>query len=147
MGSQAQVVERRRGRVVYFVGSPHAVTSAQVEVLKNMGDRECAAGSVVNVVMGRTTEDEIRQAVVDLAAEQIGCLLMTGGDTALFVCRALGIESIQLEREFAAGVPLGSVEGGPLDGVTVALKSGGFGEVNLMCRLLEEFGVKQEVTV
>jgi uncharacterized protein YgbK (DUF1537 family) len=142
-----QAAERRRGQVVYFVGSPHAVTCGQVECLKNVLSVERANASVVNVAMGRTTEDEIRQAVVGLAAEQIGCVLMTGGDTALFVCRALGVEAIRLEREFAPGVSLGTVEGGTLNGAAVALKSGGFGEANLMCRLLEEFGVKREVTV
>jgi uncharacterized protein YgbK (DUF1537 family) len=147
MSSPAHIAERRRGRVVYFVGSQHAVTSDQVECLKNMATTERMNGLVVNVTMGETTVDEIQQAVAGLAAEQIGCLFMTGGDTGLFVGRALGVESIRLEREFAAGVPLGTVEGGRLDGVAVVLKSGGFGEANLMCRLLEEFGVKQEVTV
>jgi uncharacterized protein YgbK (DUF1537 family) len=145
--SGGQDAERRRGQVVYFVGSPHAVTSAQVERLKNVKNAEYACVSVVSIEMGRTAGDEVRRAIAGVRAEQIGCVLMTGGDTALFVCRALEVESLRLEREFAVGVPLGRVEGGPLDGVTVALKSGGFGDVDLMGRLLEEFGVKHEVTV
>jgi uncharacterized protein YgbK (DUF1537 family) len=146
-GSRPKLMERRRGRVVCFVGSPHTVTSAQVECLKNVKTANRVNGVVVRVVMGRTTEDEVRRAVEDVGVEQISCVLMTGGDTALFVCRALGVEGIRLEREFAPGVPVGTTEGGLLDGGTVALKSGGFGEVNLLCRLLAEFGVKQEVTV
>jgi uncharacterized protein YgbK (DUF1537 family) len=145
-GSRPQIAERRRGQVAFFVGSQHAATGGQVERLRNVATADRASGIVVRVAIG-TTEDEIRRSIGDVAAEQIGCLLMTGGDTALFVCRALGVESIRLEREFAAGVPLGTVEGGPLHGVTVALKSGGFGDANLMCRVLEEFGAKQEVTV
>lgn len=146
-GARPQIAERRRGQVAFFVGSQHAATSGQVECLRNVEAVDHGSGSVVHVVMGRTTEDEIRCAIGDLVAEQIGCLLMTGGDTALFVCRALGVESIRLEREFAAGVPLGTVEGGPLHGVTVALKSGGFGDPNLMVKVLEQFGAKHEVTV
>ncbi|HTV10074.1 MAG TPA: four-carbon acid sugar kinase family protein [Candidatus Aquilonibacter sp.] len=145
--SEPEVMRRRRGRVVYFVGSRHAVTESQVECLKKLESKDGASGIVVRVAMGQTTEEEIRRTVADLMAERVGCLFMTGGDTALFVCRVLGVESIRLEREFAEGVPLGTVEGGAMDGVTVVLKSGGFGEVNLMCRVLEEFGVKQEVTV
>lgn len=143
MSAPVHAERRRRGQVLYFVGSQHAVTSAQVECLRSA---ETGSGTVVNVAMGETTEDEIRRAVAGLTAERIGCLFVTGGDTALFVCRALGVESVRLEREFAQGVPLGRVEGGPMDGVMLALKSGGFGEPNLMCRLLEEFGMKQEVT-
>ena len=63
---------------------------------------------------------------------------MTGGDTAHFVCRTLGIHALLLQREFAPGVPLAIAEGGPFDGVSVVLKSGGFGEPDLLCRLLRD---------
>jgi uncharacterized protein YgbK (DUF1537 family) len=69
---------------------------------------------------------------------------MTGGDTAHFVCRALDIQALHLEREFAPGIPLATAEGGPFDGVSVVLKSGGFGEPDLLCRLLEK--CRPEVT-
>jgi uncharacterized protein YgbK (DUF1537 family) len=94
-------------------------------------------------MLGETTADEIRRAVVAHDPAQTACLFMTGGDTAHFVCRALGIRALLLQREFAPGVPVAIAEGGPFDGVSVALKSGGFGEPDLLCRLLET--CRQEV--
>ncbi|GGH09012.1 hypothetical protein GCM10011586_26810 [Silvibacterium dinghuense] len=65
----------------------------------------------------------------------------------MLVCRALGIRSLRLLREFAPGVPMGIAEGGAFDGVRVMLKSGGFGERDLLQRVYESFHDKESVTV
>jgi len=129
-------VSPRPGHIFFFIGSPHPVACAQVERLQN-SRRSAAADTVVPIMLGETTADDIRHAVAVQKPADIGCLFMTGGDTAHFVCRALGIRSLLLQREFAPGVPLATAEGGPFDGVPVILKSGGFGEPDLLCRLLE----------
>jgi D-threonate/D-erythronate kinase len=144
----------RRGCVLFFVGSTHPVTGAQVEHLKQTAQiaEHCPAAIrrsrdlLVPIALGHTTPDDIRHAIATLPHEQITCLFMTGGDTAHFVCRALGIQALRIEREFAPGVPLSVAEGGPFDGIPVVLKSGGFGERDLLCRLLETFGALHEVT-
>jgi uncharacterized protein YgbK (DUF1537 family) len=56
-----------------------------------------------------------------------GALLLSGGDSASTVCRALEVEQIELEDEIVAGVPWGVLKGGLLDGMSVATKSGAFG--------------------
>ncbi len=91
----------------------------------------------MHVMFDQTSAEEIRAAISAHDPSRIGCLFMTGGDTAHFICRALGIHALRLQREFAPGVPLAIAEGGPFNGVSVVLKSGGFGDPDLLCRLLE----------
>ena len=42
--------------------------------------------------------------------------MLSGGDTASLVCRALGVRRIQLEDEIAPGIPWGNLSGGAFDG-------------------------------
>lgn len=138
--------ETRRctGHTVFFIGSPHPVTRAQVDYLRSDKTVSSSKNLLFPVVLGQTTADDIHRAAATYDPEEIGCLFMTGGDTAHFICRALDIQALRLEREFAPGVPLAIAEGGPFDGVQVVLKSGGFGEPDLLCRLLE--ACRPEVT-
>lgn len=126
----------RPGHILFFIGSPHPVTQLQVERLGDSSQVQ-STNQIIPVTLGETTADDIRRSVASHKPSDIGCLFMTGGDTAHFVCRALDINALRLQREFAPGVPLAIAEGGPLDGAQVVLKSGGFGEPDLLCRLLE----------
>lgn len=132
----------RLGHTIFFIGTPHPVTRAQVEYLQNTSGAP-TTDLLVPVMLGQTSADEIRAATPH-DPSQIGCLFMTGGDTAHFVCHALRIQALRLKHEFAPGVPIAIAEGGPFDGVPVVLKSGGFGEPDLLCRLLET--CRSEVT-
>ena len=143
----------RPGNTIFFIGTPHPVTRAQVEYLRttthiaehrNGATDSPADDLLVPVLLDETSTDEVCRALAAHDPSQIGCLFMTGGDTAHFVCRALGIRALRLQREFAPGVPLAIAEGGPFDGVSVVLKSGGFGAPDLLCRLLET--CRSEVT-
>lgn len=62
------------------------------------------------------------------AAPPLAGLVLTGGDTARAVCRALGAQAIAVERELRPAVPLGTLMGGSHPGLGVVTKSGGFGE-------------------
>jgi uncharacterized protein YgbK (DUF1537 family) len=53
--------------------------------------------------------------------------VLTGGDTASFVLRALNASSILLAGELAPGIPWGIIQGGDAEGCIVITKSGGFG--------------------
>ncbi len=144
----------REGATIFFVGSPHPVSRAQVDRLRQvagiaehppLATHSTGDDLLVAIELGQTTPEEIRRALATYRPEQIGCLFMTGGDTAHFVCRALEIQSLRLLYEFAPGVPVAIAEGGPFDGVHVVLKSGGFGENDLLCRLLEAHRASPEV--
>ncbi len=57
-------------------------------------------------------------------------LFLTGGDTAVSVCRALGVNAIDILAEVLPGIPLGQLDGGCSPGLRVVTKAGAFGEEN-----------------
>ncbi len=125
----------RSGTALLFVGSDHPITRLQVEMLR----QECLTDiSVIPLSRDGTAANDIEAAVGGLDPRDISFLFMTGGDTAIQVCRALGVSSLALESEYAPGVPLGRINRGWLSGVPVVLKSGGFGEPALLCRMCHE---------
>lgn len=135
------------GHILFFIGSDHPVTRAQVKHLRRVtgiASSLCdghapTAGDHLFFLWRNTTADSIQRATAHLRPHDIGGLFLTGGDTALLVCNALGITSLKLQAEFAPGVPLARAEGGRFHGVSVILKSGGFGERALLCRVLDAF--------
>ncbi len=144
---------RLRGSVLLFIGSDHPVTREQVLHLQRISKLEmqpctlpALAGEalLLDVVRGQTSEDQIRNALTNVAASEVGCLFLTGGDTARLVCEALGITSLRLQHEFAPGIPLGIAEGGRFDGTPVVLKSGGFGQPDVLSHVIEAFRRKEE---
>jgi len=55
-------------------------------------------------------------------------LVLTGGDVALAVCRALGATALSLVAEISPGIPIGRIRGGNHDGLPLVTKAGGFGD-------------------
>ncbi len=70
--------------------------------------------------------------VLGLAAAGLsGCFdgfFLTGGDTAVSVCRTLDASGIEIVREVSPGIPLGRLVGGKCHGLPVVTKAGGFGD-------------------
>ena len=109
------------GAPLFCVGSVHPVTLSQLDHV-TPAEAECwriemASPDPVQLA-------KLRHRVEKLSA---GGLLLSGGDTALLVCRLLGAEGIRLEAEIEPGIPLGRLLGGVGDGLAVVTKSGGFG--------------------
>lgn len=115
-----------------FVGSDHPVTQVQVERLRNEHLPDVV---VIPIRRGETAANHIRAQVSRLKIQDVSLAFMTGGDTAMTVCMALGATSIKIESEYEPGVPVGRMRKGLLDGVRAVLKSGGFGAPDLLCRL------------
>jgi uncharacterized protein YgbK (DUF1537 family) len=125
----AQVVEGQaeppvpraaQGSVLFVIGSKNPVTLAQVEYLK-----------------ARHLEAEVTDVAGVREQRELRALVLSGGDTALAACRALGVEGIRVHREILPGIPLGTLIGGPHDGLTVVTKAGGFGAVDALAAILE----------
>jgi uncharacterized protein YgbK (DUF1537 family) len=66
-------------------------------------------------------------------------LVLSGGDTASLVCRAAGVQRIELCDEIVPGVPRGILRGGAFDGVGVVTKSGGFGDRDTLVQVADFF--------
>lgn len=75
----------------------------------------------------------LAQSLGEMAARLAGRhtlagLVLTGGDVALAVCRALGATALSLIGEVAPGIPLGRIRGGLQAGLPLVTKAGGFGQ-------------------
>lgn len=64
-------------------------------------------------------------------------LVLTGGETAHSVCRALSISALKLHARIAPLVVASKVVGGPCHGTIVVAKGGSIGPDDLVCRIHE----------
>lgn len=91
----------------------------------------------------RIAADSVTQRVGKIVASavsraNISGLVIIGGDTAHAVLSAVGARGIFLAAEPLAGVALGAISGGTLDGVTVATKAGAFGDEQTLVELFRK---------
>jgi uncharacterized protein YgbK (DUF1537 family) len=63
-------------------------------------------------------------------------LVLTGGDTALAVCRALGASAVALVDEVVPGVPSSRLVDGPHTGLVIVTKAGSFGETDVIVKVI-----------
>jgi D-threonate/D-erythronate kinase len=129
--------------VLFCIGSTHNATEMQRIALSRSGISSVRAdrrdlGIALRALSLRedlvvilehkvATEAAVREFFCALDRESIEAILMTGGDTASLVCRALSAGAIRLCGEVSPGIPSGRLQGGRFAGTTVATKSGAFG--------------------
>lgn len=65
-------------------------------------------------------------------------LVLSGGDTALAVLRALTIETIETDGEALSGLPWFCIPGPGAESIRCVVKSGGFGETGTLLQLLPQ---------
>lgn len=125
--------------LLIVAGSANPVTQGQISRLGERADLTVVASPDD----GRTQEpDRRRETVRRLAAaarnqidrERPGALLLTGGETAIAVLRALDAGGVRLAGQLEPGLALGTLAGGPFDGLVVMTKAGGFGDPDALVR-------------
>jgi D-threonate/D-erythronate kinase len=117
------------GSPLFCIGSDQPVTLAQLDRLI----AERPASRVMRVARGMPAA-EVREAV-----REAGALVLSGGDTALLVCRAISADRIEVVSEILPGIPHGILRGGMLDGIAVATKAGGFGGPDALIHVADFF--------
>jgi uncharacterized protein YgbK (DUF1537 family) len=116
-------------RVLTLCGTMHAVTQGQTRRLSvSHPGHPC--------LQIRLEADEMERIVNESSLRRPDAVILTGGDTAKFVLRALYALSIRLCGELAPGMPWGVVHGGLADGCLVVTKSGGFGTPDALTHIL-----------
>jgi D-threonate/D-erythronate kinase len=149
-----------------IIGSDHPVTRAQVEALRRarqdamFGLGECT-GSVLAVreqlerggvavvtfsLRDGLDERQAAQRISALLAESVPRLprprglFVAGGATLAAVASAAGATGFTVGGEVAPGLPCSLLRGGAWDGVRVVSKSGAFGDVGLLARIVAGVG-------
>ncbi|HUA62972.1 MAG TPA: four-carbon acid sugar kinase family protein [Verrucomicrobiae bacterium] len=139
------------GPVLFCIGSDHPVTLAQQKTL--VESRTVVRGALskanLDIPAALARGEHVLLCIDhDLGGEAVrrrigaaapAAMLLSGGDTAALVCRALGVEAIELCDELLPGIPLGSLRGGDFNGVPVVTKSGGFGTSDTLIRIADYF--------
>ena len=128
------------GPLLVVAGSAHPATRSQLARLEARG-----IGGIWPLDAAGAPADDREAVVRDLAEatrrrlerEVPGTLLLTGGETAVAVCRALRATGIRLAGELEPGLALGALLDGPRAGLPVITKAGGFGDPETLIRVYE----------
>jgi len=142
-----------KGPVLFCIGSDHRVTVAQQMAL--VGQRrallvrsELTNADCIEAALGRGQHVILRippgQISAQCLKELVACarnraLVLSGGETASRVCRAAGVQRVELFDEIIPGIPRGVIRGGELDGISVVTKSGGFGRPDALIQVADYF--------
>ena len=105
---------------------------------RGVGEFFQASTPLERVSLGQQLVNRLGQAVAALAEGRgLKGLVLTGGDTTLAVCRALGAVGLQPWTEVEPGIPFSSLVGGAYAGTFVLTKPGGFGHPLSLVRCVE----------
>jgi D-threonate/D-erythronate kinase len=146
------------GPVVVVAGSQDPVTAAQLDMLVT-----CQGVAMISCRDGRVPTAEIGAAPVLVlvscasvkaapdpdvgrrftaaaapwvAARKPARLIIVGGDTAADLLAGMDCTLVQVQGEVAPGLPRSTVLSGPWQGLDLITKSGGFGDVQTLARLI-----------
>ena len=129
-GSNSPVTERQLEKLI---GETQAVSLALNRCTRKVTAAALASerNVIIRVLVHRQPDSVVFRQLCALAplfrARLVGSLLLTGGDTALLVCRCLRPLAIAISGEIVPGLAWGRFIGGLADGLTVCTKPGGFG--------------------
>ena len=81
---------------------------------------------------GKQVSEQVAVIMADLVSSidlnLLSGMILTGGDIAVHICRAIGADSIEVISEIDTAIPLGYVQGKNLDKLFVVTKAGAFGK-------------------
>jgi uncharacterized protein YgbK (DUF1537 family) len=80
------------------------------------------------------------RAAALLRSGSFSSIVVVGGDGASALLGEVGSRAIELTSQLLPGVPLGNIHGGQFHGMTIATRSGGFGNSAHLIEILSELG-------
>jgi uncharacterized protein YgbK (DUF1537 family) len=127
------------GGIVVAVTSLHPVSARQVSELT------ASTRPGVNIVTTPAAADRSPERVADglarrvsalVQAQDVGALVVVGGDGVASVLRDLRATAVSIDDVLEAGCPTGTIVGGVAHGVRIVSKSGGFGSPSALVDLV-----------
>jgi uncharacterized protein YgbK (DUF1537 family) len=80
--------------------------------------------------------DSLAQVTLGILKGVEARLVLCGGDTAQAIIRAMDVRAILIKHQITPGMPLSFVQGGQYDHQQIVTKAGGFGEDDILLKLL-----------
>jgi len=118
-----------RDVVVRFAESQRAFEAIR-EVGRRMG--------VADGEMRRRIGDVLGRIALAIVKDMALCgLVLTGGETAFNVYKALDVLEVEVEDEIVPGIPTATIVGGPASGTQVVTKAGAFGDEDALVTAIE----------
>ena len=144
-GRREAPVRRLRRPLVVVAGSPHPATRTQLGRLGRREGVDVLAPPEDQAVDDPARRRETVARLAEAARTRVdrarpGALLLTGGETAIAVLRALGAGGLRLAGELEPGLAVGTLADGPFDGLVAITKAGGFGDAHALVRVCEACG-------
>jgi uncharacterized protein YgbK (DUF1537 family) len=143
------LVHANKSSILFFIGSTHAVTAHQVQVLRqtyscdtrDLGREERLPPKEIHLIVTMDIQNHpgalLRRFLEAVPSHRFGGIFITGGDTASLLCDIAGAQQILLAGEVQRGVVHGVIRGGLFDGLPVAMKSGGFGTEDCLVQVVD----------
>ena len=125
------------GRWLIVAGSLHPATRRQIAEARRAGLRVLATPEHEEGDRTRAAAALAAEAARVLARESFDLVVVTGGETALALYRALGARRIDLVGAPGPGLALGRLQAPGRAALTVMTKAGGFGPPRLLVSLRE----------
>lgn len=134
------------------IGSTSPITKAQIALLGEQPEvRLCQPREdirdairsnravIVPIQLGAEETPWLDDMLAAIQEHSPAALILSGGDTAQWVCARAGAAVIMLAGEIVTGFPYGQITGGLLEGMPIATKAGGFGQPDAFIRAVELF--------
>lgn len=86
----------------------------------------------------------IAELIKNININKLSGMVLTGGDMAVHICRAIGVNSIKIISEIDSGVPLGYIESDKIEKLFIVTKAGAFGKPDVFIKsieAIEQFGI------
>ena len=100
------------------------------EAGKELGLTDREMRTLMGQILGRTSQAILKKGKV--------CgMVVTGGETAFNVYKALDVLEVRVEEEVLPGIPVVTIVGGPASGTRVVTKAGAFGNEDALVTAIE----------
>jgi len=122
--------------------------SKEKNIIVKLSDTKVLSGEEKNLkprIESAAMNEKILEILGRLAykivkSNKVAGLVLTGGETAVSVCKKLNSWGIVLRDEILPGIPVGELVGGEFEGLNIITKAGSFGEEDTLVKAIEYLG-------